>query len=170
MTKRTSMYGRIAAMFSRVAAVGRLSAVAGIAFLVLTGANAAVVVDASGPDNLAIKGYDPVAYFTEQRPVLGSKQFEYKWMNATWRFESAAHRDAFAAKPEKYAPQYGGYSAMGIAEGAAADGDPSVWSMLDGKLYLNASESARKKWLVDIDGYIESANTKWPQLESGIAR
>jgi hypothetical protein len=58
---------------------------------------------------VAIKGYDPVAYFTEGRPVKGKKEFEFTWQDARWRFASAAHRDLFAAKPERYAPQYGGF-------------------------------------------------------------
>lgn len=58
---------------------------------------------------VAIKGYDPVAYFTLSKPVEGSAEFEYEWMGAKWRFSSARHRDLFKSNPEKYAPQYGGY-------------------------------------------------------------
>jgi len=58
---------------------------------------------------VAVKGYDPVAYFTLGEPVKGKKEFEINWKGATWRFSAAAHRDLFAANPEKYAPQYGGY-------------------------------------------------------------
>src|SRR5271169_2615265 len=66
---------------------------------------------------LAIKGYDPVAYFIDQKPVMGSAGFEYLWNNAKWRFASAEHRDLFRADPEKYAPKYGGYCAYAISLG-----------------------------------------------------
>jgi YHS domain-containing protein len=77
-------------------------------------------------DSLALKGYDPVAYFREGRPVEGRKEFAYQWMEATWRFSSAENRDAFARDPEKYTPQYGGYCAWGISQAKFYDGDPLV--------------------------------------------
>lgn len=116
--------------------------------------------------NLAIGGYDPVAYFLSERAERGSKQFEYKWNGAVWRFASAHHEKAFEAAPTKYAPQYGGYSAYNVSRGQLADSDPTVWSVVDGKLYLNHSEEVRDKWLAAIWSYIETANLNWKKLRS----
>src|SRR5512135_2769630 len=94
-------------------------------------------IDKTG--GVAIRGYDPVAYFTESKPVEGSKQFTFEWQGATWRFASAANRDLFAKTPEKYAPQYGGYCAYAVSQGHTATIDPQRWRIVDGKLYLNYS-------------------------------
>lgn len=118
----------------------------------------------TGRGNLAIHGYDPVAYFDEGRPAKGSAQFTHVWMGAVWRFASAAHRDEFAAKPEAFAPQYGGYCAWAVSKGYTANGDPEVWKMAGGKLYLNYGSQVRKMWEQDMAGRIESANANWPRL------
>lgn len=112
----------------------------------------------------AIQGYDPVAYFTEGRPVEGSRQFSHSWNGATWRFASAANRDRFAQAPEKYAPQYGGYCAFGVAGGYAVKIDPQAWSVVDGKLYLNYSPAVQADWKKDVPGYIRKADANWPRL------
>lgn len=111
----------------------------------------------------AIRGTDPVAYFTEGRPVEGSRKFTHQWKGATWRFASAANRDAFAAAPEKYAPQYGGYCAYGVANGYTVSTAPEAWSIVEGKLYLNYSLDVRADWLKDVPGYIRKANGNWPK-------
>ena len=85
----------------------------------------------------AIRGYDPVAYFTQGKPVKGSREYTHQWNGATWRFASAQNRERFAAAPAKYAPQYGGYCAYGVASGYAVKIEPDAWSVVDGKLYLN---------------------------------
>ncbi len=113
---------------------------------------------------VAVGGYDPVAYFTEHRPVLGRTDITYAWKGATWRFAGAQNRDAFKAAPEKYAPQCGGYYAYAVAQGATAKGDPKVWSVVDGKLYLNLSASVRKTWEKDIPSYSKSADKNWPEV------
>lgn len=113
---------------------------------------------------LAVKGFDPVAYFTDGKPVQGTKEFEYSWMNATWRFASAAHRDAFAAEPAKYAPQYGGYCAYGVSKGYAVNVDPEAWRIVDGKLYLNYNKEVREAWMKDIPGFIRKADQNWPKI------
>jgi len=110
----------------------------------------------------AIRGYDPVAYFTESRPAKGSKEFTYQWKGATWRFASAENRERFAATPEKFAPQYGGYCAYGVAQNYAVSIDPHAWSIVEGKLYLNYSRSVREDWSKDIPGYIAKADANWP--------
>lgn len=111
----------------------------------------------------AIQGYDPVAYFTEGRPVEGSRQFTHQWNGATWRFASAANRDRFAASPEKYAPQYGGYCAYGVAHGYTVKIDPQAWSVVDGRLYLNYSPAVQADWKKDVPGYIRRADANWPK-------
>jgi YHS domain-containing protein len=112
----------------------------------------------------AIRGYDPVAYFTESRPVAGSDEHVYEWKGARWRFSSAANRERFAAAPEKYAPQYGGYCAYGVAQNYAVSIDPQAWTIVDGKLYLNYSKSVRESWNKDIPGYIRKADANWPAV------
>lgn len=113
---------------------------------------------------LAIDGYDPVAYFTDGRPVEGSSEFSFAWQGATWRFASAAHRDLFAGSPGKYAPQYGGYCAYAVAQGHTADIDPAAWTVVDGRLYLNYDLEIQKKWLADRDRFIRAADANWPEL------
>lgn len=115
-------------------------------------------------DDLAVQGYDPVAYFTAGKPVKGAKEFSTKYMGATFRFASAANRDAFIANPAGYAPQYGGYCAWAVSQGYTAKGDARNWKIVDGKLYLNYNTSIQKKWEGDIPGFVSAANTNWPGL------
>lgn len=116
-------------------------------------------------DGLAIQGYDPVAYFTEGRPVRGKDTFTYSFAGATWRFASAENRDAFAAAPERYAPQYGGYCAWAVSQGYTASTDPDAWRIEDGKLYLNYSRSVQRRWEQDVPGNIAKADANWPGLK-----
>jgi YHS domain-containing protein len=111
---------------------------------------------------LAVDGYDPVAYFTDGKPVPGKAEFETEWMGAKWRFASAEHRDAFVAEPEKYAPRYGGYCAYAVAKGHTAKADPEAWKIIDGRLYLNYDQDIRERWLADSAGYIVKADANWP--------
>ena len=113
---------------------------------------------------VAIKGYDPVAYFVDARPVRGDKAFAFEWGGATWQFASAGHRDLFAGEPEKYAPQYGGYCAWAVANGDTAGIDPEAWRIVDGKLYLNYDKDIQKKWEADVPGNISKADRNWPEL------
>lgn len=114
--------------------------------------------------DLAVGGHDPVAYFSEGRPVKGERQFTLKHLGAEWRFASAANRDAFAAAPEKYAPQYGGYCAWAVSQGYTASGDPQFWKIVGGKLYLNYDADVQKKWEADIPGFIAKADRQWPAV------
>lgn len=114
--------------------------------------------------SVAIEGYDPVAYFQDQEPRKGSKKHAFEWQGATWRFASGANRDLFAADPEKYAPQYGGYCAYAVSQGKTAGIDPDAWTILDGKLYLNYNQKIQEKWEADTAGYIEAADVAWPKL------
>ncbi len=115
----------------------------------------------------AIRGYDPVGYFTEGEAVEGSAEFVTEYNGAQWRFASAENRDQFAADPEKYAPQYGGYCAWAVANNYTASTDPDAWSIKDGKLYLNYSKFVRARWAVDKSGNIAKANKNWPSLRDG---
>lgn len=112
----------------------------------------------------AIRGYDPVAYFTEGKAVKGTDGFTHQWQGATWRFSSAANRDRFAADPGKYAPQYGGYCAYGVAGGYAVSIEPEAWSVVDGKLYLNYSRGVKSSWLKDVPGHVRKADANWPTV------
>lgn len=114
--------------------------------------------------NVAVEGYDPVAYFTEGKPVKGDKDFTTEYQGAEWRFSSQANLDAFLADPEKYAPQYGGYCAWAVSQGYTAKGDAKHWKIVDGKLYLNYNSSIQKKWEKDIPGFIQSADASWPTV------
>ena len=120
-------------------------------------------VDSSG---LALQGYDPVAYFTDKQPVRGRAEFTAQHEGATYRFASAANRDAFTAAPAKYAPQYGGYCAFGLASGYKAPIEPDAWTVVDGKLYLNYNRSVRSRWSTDIPGFIRKADANWPTVRS----
>lgn len=110
----------------------------------------------------AINGYDPVAYFTEGRPVEGSDEFTLTWNDAIWRFSSAMNRDRFESDPEAYAPRYGGYCAYAVARDYTASTDPDAWSIHDGKLYLNYNKVVRGLWALDKDGNIQKADRNWP--------
>lgn len=112
---------------------------------------------------LAIKGYDPVAYFTESKPVKGSKEFSFKWKDSTWQFANAENLKTFIANPEKYAPEYGGYCAWGMSNGYKAKIDPTAWTIVDGKLYLNYNSSIQKKWLPEKEKLILKADSNWKQ-------
>ena len=113
-------------------------------------------------DGIAIDGTDAVAYFTENAPVAGDQAITFDYMGATWRFSSQANRDAFAADPAAYAPQYGGYCAYAVSQGYTASTVPEAWSIVDGKLYLNFSTRVRRIWERDIPGHISAANANWP--------
>jgi hypothetical protein len=141
-------------------------------FVILTFVSAlSVAAGAAGKPNintsrndLALRGYDPVAYWSEGKPVQGVTSFEYRWMNAVWRFASADHRDQFIKEPERYAPQFGGYCAYAVSRGYTADGDPNVWRVVEGRLYLNYSAQAKKLWEQDVPGNIVKGRQNWPAV------
>jgi YHS domain-containing protein len=114
--------------------------------------------------SLAVSGYDPVAYFTQGRPVEGSGDLEYEWNGATWRFSTPENLAAFKADPEAYAPQYGGYCAWAVSQGYTAKSEPEAWRIVDGKLYLNYSKAVQQQWVEDIPGNITKADANWPKV------
>src|SRR5688500_1294991 len=115
----------------------------------------------------ALKGYDVVAYYTDAKPVEGSKEYEVEWNGATWRFASAAHQALFAKDPRKYAPQYGGFCAFGVSRGYTVGVDPAAWKIVEGKLYLNYDKEVQSEWLKDVPGYITRADRNWPKIVAG---
>ena len=129
---------------------------------------AAVLLLTTGPGRaeetrLAISGYDPVAYFTQSKPVPGRSEFEHRWQNARWRFASAANRDAFAGDPDRYAPQYHGYCALGIASTSPHKDtvDPEAWAIVDGKLYLAHDRHWAAVWREKAAEHIQRADEIW---------
>jgi YHS domain-containing protein len=119
---------------------------------------------ATDPFGVAIKGYDTVAYFTEGHPVKGKKAFEFSWQGVPWYFANAAHRDLFAANPERYAPQFGGFCSMGMTRGKTANADPEAWTIVDGKLYLKFSKATRDRWRPNKAENIKKAEKKWANI------
>jgi YHS domain-containing protein len=109
----------------------------------------------------AIKGYDPVAYFSNHQPVKGKEEVTYVWKNATWHFANEENKATFEKNPEQYAPQYGGYCAYGLAKGYKVKIEPEAWAIENGKLYLNYDKGVQKDWDKDRKGYIEKANENW---------
>lgn len=113
-------------------------------------------------DGVAAGGYDVVAYFAEGAPRPGRADITMAHAGVDWRFASEASRALFQADPDRYAPRYGGYCAYAVANGGTGEGDPKHWSVVDGKLYLNASQRVKGKWERDIPGYIRKADANWP--------
>lgn len=116
--------------------------------------------------DLAVGGYDPVAYFEDGAPAKGEKEFAYSYNGATWRFASAENLEKFKADPEAYAPQYGGYCAWAVSQGYTAPGNPQNWSVRGGKLYLNYNDKVQSDWLKDPDGFIAKGDANWPGVLS----
>lgn len=121
-----------------------------------------VNVDARG---VAIHGYDLVAYFVDGRATLGKPEHQAKVAGATYWFASDANRQRFEAGPAQYLPQYGGYCAYGVAQGAKPDIDPHAFRIVDGRLYLNLNADVQKRWQADIPGFIVKADRNWPTLK-----
>lgn len=115
-------------------------------------------------EGVTLKGFDPVAYFTESKPLPGRKEFQYEWSGAKWYFVNQANRESFMKDPAKYAPQYGGYCAYAVSKGYTADISPKAWKIVGGKLYLNNGVIAASLWGRDIPGNIEKAEKNWPEI------
>jgi YHS domain-containing protein len=141
-TRRLLLLAALAAPFASVATAGERS------------------VFATG--GVAIRGHDPVAYFTEGRPVQGSPEHAVKWKGALWYFASEENRLAFEMDPRRFAPQYGGYCAYAMAHGSLAGSAPEAWAIHEGKLYLLVSPAVRDRWADDMAGNVARANAHWP--------
>jgi YHS domain-containing protein len=144
----------------------RLLPIAATAVLVLSAAFPVLADEIYSTRGIAINGYDPVAYFTEQRPVKGSADFTSTYKGAVFHFASALHRDAFAKEPERYAPQYDGYCAYGTARGYKATTEPQAFTVVDNKLYLNYSDDIARTWKSDRGRYIKKADANWDTVRA----
>jgi YHS domain-containing protein len=138
--------------------------------LVLSFLLAATTVDADtlqyATDRGAIDGYDTVSYFTNGRPERGNPNITAEWNGVEWHFVSQEHRDAFIENPQKYAPEYGGFCALGMAHGGDVPTNPEAWTIWNGKLYLNMIDEVRTTWLYSPDKLIERAGRKWQAINS----
>ena len=118
--------------------------------------------------NIAVSGYDTVSYFQgDGVPVKGSARFMVKHDGAEWHFSSQENADKFKANPDAYAPQYGGHCAWAMSRGSLAPGDPTLYKIRDGKLYLNFNENVQKTWLGDIEGFIAKSDPAWSKIPDG---
>jgi YHS domain-containing protein len=150
-------YPEIPMRFAILAAGSAVCFIAAFGFI--TFASAGEFFETGG---IAIRGTDPVAYFKEGRAVKGLEGFTATHKGSVFRFASAANRDAFAAAPERYAPQYGGFCAYAVAMGYKASIDPDAFTIVDGKLYLNFNKPTEVLWRKDIPGYIKKGDANWP--------
>lgn len=126
-------------------------------------AEAELNVTATG---LALRGVDPVSYFSDDGPEQGSFQITAVHDGAVYRFTNEENRAAFNENPTKYLPEYGGYCAMGVKMGQKLDGDPSVFTIIDDKLYLNVAPAIAEMWRPDAPANIKAADETWPEIES----
>lgn len=124
-------------------------------------------INTIGSPGVAIKGFDPVAYFKDGKPRRGSKSHTFRYKGAEWRFSSAENKAAFAANPAKYEPAYGGYCAYGVASGYLVKIEGDSWAIRNGRLYLNYDRGVQKRWAKNPSGFINKANGRWPKLIGG---
>lgn len=147
----------------------KTSLFAAIALLALSAAPAAVLAD--GPvatpavSTLGVSGYDLVSYHNAKRPLRGNGHFVATHEGVSYLFVNAENLAAFEAQPEKYLPAYGGYCAFGVSVGKKFVGDPEVWRVVDGTLYLNLDSNVQKDWLKDVPGRIRQADEHWQRIE-----
>jgi len=110
---------------------------------------------------LALDGTDPVAYFDDSAHLQGSETYSVRWRGQEWRFANAEHRDAFEADPFAYLPAYDGQCAACLAKGRNVAGNPAVWTIIDGRLYLNHSEPLGDLWEAEYDALRRAADAEW---------
>lgn len=157
------MFSKSKGRFGLAAAYGAVSILV-LASLVHDAA-ADEVVNTGYFGDVAIKGYDPVAYFTQQKAVEGSAEFSHRWLGAEWHFANAENRDLFIADPVKYAPQYGGYCADGVSFGTITTNiDPEAWRIIEGKLYLSYDPGAAEGF-EKIPTKVVDSKKYWPDVE-----
>jgi YHS domain-containing protein len=136
-----------------------------VAFALLSvSALAADLVNVSGASNVAVSGFDPVAFFLDAKPVNGSPFIIAEYQGATYFFATEAHKSLFAGDPAKYAPQFGGHCAYGVAINKVLPVDISTWQIRSGKLYLNLNPDIRVKFDADFAGNVAKAQQNWPGL------
>lgn len=142
-----------------------------VLFVATSIAGSAVAFDSNSPapvnldtNGVTLKGYDPVAYFTEGAPTPGEASIVAEHDGAVYQFATTENRDTFAADPGKYVPAYGGFCAMAMSLGYKVDIDPGAWKIVDDQLYVQASPRAAEVWEKDIPGNITKANDFWPEV------
>ncbi|MEJ5995071.1 YHS domain-containing (seleno)protein [Pedobacter sp. Du54] len=133
--------------------------------LVAIGSAKAQKSEIFAPAGKAIKGYDPVAFFTQSKPVMGADSLSFAYKGANWLFSSTENLKKFKASPGKYEPQYGGYCAYGMADGHKAPTQTETWTVTDGKLYFNYNLKVKEMWNKNQPAFIEKANAQWPGLK-----
>jgi len=121
-----------------------------------------LIMDSEG--GVALFGYDPVSYFSPTGPEVGEITYEAEWAGSVWHFQTKENRDQFADNPTAFAPQYGGYDALGVSKGYTNPTDPLIWDVADGKLYLFYSEKTREVWRESQLATIKQANINWPTI------
>ena len=164
---RINIDGRLARKWLVAAALVVLATLVGQ----VSSARAGSEVNTGYFGNVAIMGYDPVAYFTMNDAVKGSEDHAVDWLGATWQFANEDHRQTFMANPIKYAPQYGGLCSLGVAYGEVTrEIDPEVWSIIKGKLYLNYSKGGAGDFVESGDKMIARADAKWPKVKARLAQ
>ena len=119
---------------------------------------------------MALKGYDPVAYFTDHKPTPGVEQYELAFDGQRYRFANAKHRDLFKANPDKYAPQFGGLCAMNLSRGVRRESDPHNWVIANGNLYVFAGELGQQNFSKDADATAAKAAVQWKALRTSVTR
>jgi len=122
------------------------------------------LVNVAGASHIAVSGFDPVAFFTDAKPVNGLPNITAEHEGATYFFATEEHRKMFLAGPEKYAPQFGGFCAFGVGLGKLIPVDISTWQVRSGKLYLNLNPDVLKAFNADLSGNLAKAEQKWPGL------
>ena len=122
------------------------------------------LINVAGVSGIALDGYDPVAFFTDGKPMHGDPAISATYNGATYLFASKDHKVRFLADPQKYVPQFGGYCAFGVSLGALFPVDINTWQIRNGKLYLNLNPSILEQFNQDFEGYVNKAEKKWPKL------
>ena len=115
---------------------------------------------------LAIAGFDPVAYFTDARPMAGDPDYELSEEGVVWRFRNERNRASFAANPEIYGPQFGGYDPVDVARGVAYPGNPKLWLVSEQRLYLFGREESRNAFAAAPAAIVAEARKRWAALQS----
>jgi len=141
---------------------GLALAAAGPAVLSVAAEREPVVADRN--TGLAISGIDPVAYFTDGKPIFGRPDYELSLDGAVWRFRNQGNRAAFAEHPEVYRPRFGGYDPVAITRDRSVAGNPLIWAIVGERLYLFYSDEARREFLADSGAFVDRASRKWPAV------
>ena len=128
-------------------------------------------VNSSRPVNVnekgvALRGFDPISYFSGKGPVMGSDSNKFVFEGATYWFASAENLAKFKANPSQYAPKFGGFCAMGVAKDKKIDSDPTAWRIVDGYLFVLQNKDVQKNWQVDVSGNLKSATVAWNTIKN----